>query len=93
MNGYDMSFLIAIEQFLVGTFQVLELAAWTVLSSTTLSALLPNSSPNKLIQLLLDLLNILAGNVHRNLNECDRTFAAKEYSREKTKIPEYGGRR
>ena len=88
-----IAIFIAIEQFIVAATEILQIIAWTVLSSTTLSALLPNSSSNKFVQLLLNLLNIFAGNVHRNQNECDRTFAAKEYSAKKDVIPEYGGRR
>ena len=52
-----------------------------VLSSTTLSALLPNSSSNKIIQIFLDLLNFAAGNFWRNKNQSDDEYKAEQHSK------------
>ena len=76
-----MNFILTFLELLELSWEVLEIGAMIVLGSTGISALLPNSSKNKFVQFLLDTLNVLAGNVHRNRNECDKTFTAKEFSK------------
>lgn len=80
-----MNFILNTIALIEGVWELLEIGAMVVFGSTGLSAVLPNSSNNKFIQFLLDTLNILAGNVHRNRNECDKTFTAKEFSRRRAR--------
>lgn len=88
-----MEFIIKIEQFFVTTYETIEIIAMIVMGSATLTALLPNESDNKFIQFLLDMLNVLGVNVHRNRNECDDSFAVREARHERRAVErKLGGR-
>lgn len=77
-------------------WELFEIAAVVVASSTGLTALIPNSSKNKYIQFFLDLFNFLAGNVFRNANKSDDQFEVDRHAKRVQKKygcdEEFGGR-